>query len=46
MQFAIVMPKIGNIRSLIYHDEAIDLQKKLRNFNEAPELKDIQALQY
>ena len=40
------MPEIGNIRSLIYHDEAIVLLKKLRNFSEALELKTIQAAQY
>ena len=46
MPLAIVMPEIGNIPSVIYHDEAIDSLKQLRTFSEAPELKDIQAAQY
>ena len=46
MPLAIVMPEIGNIPSVIYHDEAIDSLKQFRTFSEAPELKDIQAAQY
>ena len=46
MPLAIVMPEIGNIPSVIYHNEAIVLLKQFRTFSEAPELKDIQALQY
>ena len=46
MPLAIVMPEIGNIPSVIYHDEAIDSLKQFRTFSEAPELKDIQAAKY
>ena len=46
MPLAIVMPEIGNIPSVIYHDEAIDSLKQFRTFSEASELKDIQAAQY
>jgi hypothetical protein len=46
MLLAIVMSQIGNIPSVIYHDEAIDLLKQLRTFSEVPELKHIQAAQY
>jgi hypothetical protein len=44
--WAIVTSEIGNITSVIYHDEAIDLWKQLRTLGAAPELKTIQATPY
>ena len=36
MPLAIVMPEIGNIPSVIYHDEAIDWWKQLKTIQAAP----------